>query len=175
MKHSSEKNAVSKLDDTSYKSNSKMNKKEIDWEERHFQICLAMLSCPVSDSVGMTKAPVPGDIIARADRMIDLLKQKYADETASHESITNDGTELESKSDSKSAQKPAKRFAGFWAPRIRQSEQFSKIWKALQTQGFSRGDDIPYFHIDEACQEADVDINDIDINKFEETFDVNIG
>lgn len=109
MKHSSEKNAVSKLDDTSYKSNSKMNKKEIDWEERHFQICLAMLSCPVSDSVGMTKAPVPGDIIARADRMIDLLKQKYADETASHESITNDGTELESKSDSKSAQKPAKR------------------------------------------------------------------
>lgn len=152
-----------------------MNKKEIDWEERHFQICLAMLSCPVFDSVGMTKAPVPGDIIARADRMIDLLKQKYADETASHESITNDGTELESKSDSKSDQKPAKRKKGLWMPRIRQSELYSKIWKALQTQGFSCGDDIPYFHIDEACQEADVDINDIDINKFEETFDVNIG
>lgn len=44
MKHSSEKNAFSKLDDTSYKSNSKMNKKEIDWEERHFQIFSTLLA-----------------------------------------------------------------------------------------------------------------------------------
>ena len=44
MEHSSEKNAVSKLDDTSYKSNSKMNKKEIDWEERHFQIFSTLLA-----------------------------------------------------------------------------------------------------------------------------------
>ncbi|MCH5318870.1 MAG: hypothetical protein J1E38_04080 [Paramuribaculum sp.] len=47
------------------------------WNERHFQICLALLSRPVvPDSFGYTKPLNLLDVITKADRMIALLQQR---------------------------------------------------------------------------------------------------
>ena len=47
------------------------------WDERHFQICLALLSRPVvPDSFGYTKPLNLQDVINKADRMIALLQQR---------------------------------------------------------------------------------------------------
>lgn len=45
--------------------------KKVDWEERHFQICLALLSRTDIDKDARTA------IIARADRMVEELKKHY--------------------------------------------------------------------------------------------------
>lgn len=47
------------------------SRKEIDWEERHFQICLALLSRTDINSTATAA------IITRADRMIEKLKKHY--------------------------------------------------------------------------------------------------
>lgn len=48
-------------------------RKGVDWEERHFQICLALLSrTDINSSTATT-------IIKRADRMIEVLKKHYED------------------------------------------------------------------------------------------------
>ena len=52
-----------------------MKSKRIDWEERHFQICLALLSRHTTDSYGFTERPDLKDTIATADRMVELLQQ----------------------------------------------------------------------------------------------------
>lgn len=57
-----------------------MNKEEIKmesdrWNDRHFQICLALISRPNVDSYGATKPLSFQDIISKADRMVSLLKQ----------------------------------------------------------------------------------------------------
>lgn len=44
--------------------------KEIDWEERHFQICLALISRTDLDSRN------PEAIIRRADKMVEALKNR---------------------------------------------------------------------------------------------------
>ena len=47
------------------------------WEDRHFQICLALLSRPVvPDSFGYTKPLNLQDVINKADRMVILLQQR---------------------------------------------------------------------------------------------------
>ena len=47
------------------------------WDERHFQICLALLSRPVvPDSFGYTKPLNLQEVITKADRMIALLQQR---------------------------------------------------------------------------------------------------
>ena len=55
------------------------NVKEIDWEERHFQICLALISRTDIDTHAQgfpeTKAIDPSRIIQQADKMIDALKK----------------------------------------------------------------------------------------------------
>lgn len=51
--------------------------KEIDWEERHFQICLALLSRTETGIKGSTIAPDMPMIIKRADRMVELLKEHH--------------------------------------------------------------------------------------------------
>lgn len=53
--------------------------KEIDWEERHFQICLALLSgsqlkdCGCVYNLGL----MPRKVIETADKMVELLKEHY--------------------------------------------------------------------------------------------------
>ena len=51
--------------------------KEIDWEERHFQICLALLGNP--EFTSRLSIPYP-KIINHADRMIKALKQHHAEQ-----------------------------------------------------------------------------------------------
>ena len=51
--------------------------KKNKWNERHFQICLALLSRPViPDAFGYTKRMDLQDVITKADRMIALLQQR---------------------------------------------------------------------------------------------------
>lgn len=47
----------------------------VDWEERHFQICLAMLSNPSIAKIA--SAHTERSIIARADAMVECLKEHY--------------------------------------------------------------------------------------------------
>ncbi len=54
-----------------------MDRKELDnWNERHFQICLALIGRPNIDTFGYTKPLVFEDIINKADRMVELLKER---------------------------------------------------------------------------------------------------
>ena len=53
-----------------------MKEKRIDWEERHFQICLALLSRTDLDRFGHQQPPKLTSTIAWADKMIILLKQR---------------------------------------------------------------------------------------------------
>ena len=52
------------------------------WDERHFQICLALIARPSMSTCGNTQQINFGDIINKADRMIVLLKER---ETAKYE------------------------------------------------------------------------------------------
>ncbi len=52
------------------------------WDERHFQICLALIARPVINTCGNTPQINFRDIINKADRMIVLLKER---ETAKYE------------------------------------------------------------------------------------------
>lgn len=47
----------------------------VDWEERHFQICLAMLSNPSIAKIA--SAHTENSIIVRADAMVARLKAHY--------------------------------------------------------------------------------------------------
>lgn len=62
-----------------------MKSKRIDWEERHFQICLALLSRHTTDSYGFTERPDLKDTIAVADRMVELLQQHNQQQSATEE------------------------------------------------------------------------------------------
>ena len=56
------------------------------WDERHFRICLALLSRPaIPDGFGFTKPLVFQDVINKADRMIALLQQREANHAAKDE------------------------------------------------------------------------------------------
>ena len=54
--------------------------KEIDWEERHFQICLALLSRTEIGLRGTTDDPKMSMIIKKADQMVELLKKHPGEE-----------------------------------------------------------------------------------------------
>lgn len=61
-----------------------MKPKELTkWNERHFQICLALISRPVLNPYGNSSPLNIGDIINKADRMISLLQEH--EEQHSHE------------------------------------------------------------------------------------------
>lgn len=66
-----------------------MGQKVIDWEERHFQICLALLSradlISYHHNTISTRDITPLKIIRRADDMIEALK-KHLEEQESKES-----------------------------------------------------------------------------------------
>ena len=49
--------------------------KEIDWEERHFQICIALIARTDIGLRGATNSPRFKEIIRKADEMVSLLKE----------------------------------------------------------------------------------------------------
>ena len=52
-------------------------KKETDrWNEKHFRICLALISRLHIDRYGATKPLSFHDIIAKADRMVKILQER---------------------------------------------------------------------------------------------------
>ena len=52
-------------------------KKETEkWNERHFQLCLAIIARTETDMYGHTKSLDFQDIISKADRMVSLLQQR---------------------------------------------------------------------------------------------------
>lgn len=150
---------------------SKTTEKEINWEDRHFQICLAILSCPVSDSHGFVKAPGLENTIERADRMVELLKKRHeVSQSISIESAPKQSINADIKKENKKK--------GLWSEGIERSKRpkyFDTLWNDLQQKGYSKGDDIMYFHVNESCEELGINIDDIDIHMFEDTYDVNIG
>lgn len=52
------------------------------WNDIHLQICIALISRPTTDSYGYTKPLVFEDIINKAERMVQLLKER--EERLSH-------------------------------------------------------------------------------------------
>lgn len=56
-----------------------MEQNNIDkWNERHFQICLALISRPVVQVYGSLLVLNFNDIINKADRLVSLLKEREA-------------------------------------------------------------------------------------------------
>ena len=51
-------------------------KEQSKWDERHFQICLALIARPTISAYGSTPSINFGDIIKKADRMVNLLKER---------------------------------------------------------------------------------------------------
>ena len=151
-------------------------RKEIDWEERHFQICLAMLSCPVCNRHGHPDAPMLSNVIAQANKMVELLKkngEKMSDHPESEVTQTEGVKEfqVEAKQDKKRGV-PQK---GLWRPGLERGKLYTDLWKALKEHGYDKGSDIPYFHFNECCEELNIDVDSIDIEKFSERYEVNIG
>lgn len=65
-----------------------MDKKEQNkWEERHFQICIALISRPNFNPYGNSTPVNFGDIINKADRMISLLQEREAQQPHENENI----------------------------------------------------------------------------------------
>lgn len=64
---------------------------------------------------------------------------------------------------------------GLWSRSLKESALFREIWVALNELGYDKGSDIPYFHFNECCEELNIDVDSIDIEKFCERFEVNIG
>lgn len=63
-----------------------MKPKELmKWNERHFQICLALISRPAFNPYGNAPSPNFDDIINKADRMVALLQEREADQMAKYE------------------------------------------------------------------------------------------
>lgn len=63
---------------------SSLTKKEIDWEERHFQICLALISRADIDTRAQgfpeTNNIEPSKIIQQADKMVEALKKHHEEQ-----------------------------------------------------------------------------------------------
>lgn len=146
--------------------------KEIDWEERHFQICLAILSCPICNRHGHTDAPMVDTVINKANKMVELLKKNSAEKRelffTPSEPMSENTAEI-------SDMPKARKSYGLWGKKMFEDGRLRKIWQALEKLGYNRGDDVPYFHFNECCEELDINTDDIDVDKFAETYDINIG
>ena len=65
-----------------------MKPKELTkWNERHFQIFLALISRPNFNPYGNSTPVNFGDIINKADRMISLLQEREAQQPHENENI----------------------------------------------------------------------------------------
>lgn len=54
-------------------------------------------------------------------------------------------------------------------------ELYEHVWDEILGSGFDEGDDITYFDFVNACEEAYVDPDEIDMDIFMEKYNVNIG
>ena len=147
--------------------------KEIDWEDRHFQICLALLSRPEIGLSGATNDPRIPMIIKTADRMVEALKTHVEKQQNATQPL----------SEEKAPEKPAKKPGGLWRfGMIRakfdltkeQFELYENVWDKLQNADFKKGDDIPLSSLSEACQDI-CDLDEINIHAFERIFCVTIS
>lgn len=145
---------------------------EIDWKERHFQICLAILSCSESN---MHSRNFFKRTIDLADEMVELLKEHAAEKEQPQPTVVHSTPDAV---DNVKEEKDNKRCIpkrGLWSPLMRRSELFGEIWGALEGLGYKKGDDIPYFHFNECCEELNIELEEAEVDKFAEIFDVNIG
>lgn len=55
------------------------------WNERHFQICLALIARPVISTYGSLPSVNFADIISKADRMVNLLKEREQEQSTNDE------------------------------------------------------------------------------------------
>lgn len=55
------------------------------WNERHFQICLALIARPVISTYGSLPSINFADIISKADRMVNLLKEREQEQSTNDE------------------------------------------------------------------------------------------
>lgn len=151
--------------------------KEIDWEERHFRICLAILSCPVFNRHGHTDAPMLNDVVTRANKMIELLKGN-ATKMQKPDNCLENPPAADSEKDIIEADHLAKRCVPknpIGRSAIKRTKLFNEIWAKLNELGYTQGSDIPYFHFNECCEDLNIDADSVDINNFCECYDVNIG
>lgn len=51
-------------------------KEKTKWNNRHFQICLAIIARTETDLYGHTKALKCDEVISKADRMVQLLQER---------------------------------------------------------------------------------------------------
>lgn len=58
--------------------------------------------------------------------------------------------------------------------KLSEEEHMFKIFNELKKSGYDKGDDIPYFVFSECCEQFG-GVDDIDINKFEKKYSVEIG
>ena len=150
--------------------------KEIDWEERHFQICLAMLSCPVCNRHGLPDAPKLSTVIVQANKMVELLKknsEKMTEQSGGEKPQTDEAKNNQTEPNQVKKKEDSQK--GIMAPVLKRSELFSQIWDSLKELGYDRGSDIRYFDFNECCEGLDIDVDTIDIEEFSERYEVNIG
>lgn len=55
------------------------------------------------------------------------------------------------------------------------SEKYRILHEHLTKMGYTDCDDIPYFILSETCEDLNMNIDDIDISRFENMFGVHIG
>ena len=146
--------------------------KEIDWEERHFQICLAMLSCPVCNRHGHPDAPMLHNVVSQANKIVELLKKNSAAKMELFSTPSEPVSEVPTEANDKPKVRKSK---GLWSATMLRQSRSEKVWQALEQLGYNRGDDIPYFHFNECCEELGFDVDDINVEKFAKSYDVNIG
>lgn len=150
--------------------------KDIDWEERHFQICLAMLSCPVCNRHGLPDAPKLSTVIVQANKMVELLKknsEKMTEQSGCEKPQTDEAKNNQTEPNLVKKKEDSQK--GIMTPVLKRSELFSQIWDSLKELGYDRGSDIRYFDFNECCEGLDIDVDTIDIEEFSERYEVNIG
>lgn len=52
---------------------------------------------------------------------------------------------------------------------------YQNIFNHLNKVGYERGDTVTYFEMIETCENLDMDIDSIDLDTFEETYEITIG
>lgn len=144
--------------------------KEIDWEERHFQICLALLARADIGLRGVTNNPRIPMIIRTADNMVEVLKKRVDEQKNAPQPIAEE----------KAATKKAVRSGGLWSQSIKcaelgltnkQADLYQDVWDELEKADFKKGDVIPAASLVEACRGI-CELGEININAFEQWFHV---
>lgn len=149
--------------------------KEIDWEERHFQICLALLSRTDvhsyhSNTVSTVK-PNLSKIIKTADEMVELLKKHQIEGEINDKNLSSISNSENIKETTIDKNSP-KSELGNKACRER---VFADLWGALEDLGYAQGADIPFMQFFACCRELNIELDEDEVDKFAAIYEVNIG